>query len=824
MFGFPKKAKPEKEPKSKPIEISDLAELNRAMDGDDVYGEIKKEQLKIFDYDQFAPGDDGSAGGNYFGVEFNIQTTVARLKALYAREPWVFSAADRIARAAASVPLLITDSKSGDILENNPAYDFLNTANAFQDLITMRWVLYLDLILTGNAMRISDESYSSGLVVPIELVTINPRSNDTTMESITDIGPIASITISGFGQFANATQVPWQQVIHFKLPNPFNPFFGMSPFTAASRPILLDRYKAEFEMAYYHRGGRNNGVIETEQDISKVRLERLMRTFENTFTGKRNWWRQLFLPKGAKWVSTSSNMSEMQHLEGLRENRLTLLAVLGIPPSQVGIVQDVNRSTSEVQQEIMWQNTIVPFLNFVAAGYNNSYVFKNVYKNKVKVVPDFSAIEAINGSIASKGEKAKTVEDYLTLNEIRTDILGYDALPDDDPRGNMLVLEIRRQINIPGLSDTSPKEMKAIVTGNTDDGTGTYRHVHSAQWDPQTGDGMTIDTLGDGPKHSHEISDFKVMKAGADSHEHAPLKVGDDTYKAINSKIKAQVEAAQSRLETRGVAAYISKFMLYRDMLTDAAKRSLENGGDPYAEMRRSYLERQEFYKKEVIPITLNAQSQGFDMAMATTKKLSNARAKANGDGSKFTPIDEQAIEAIRQRTDDDKRRTLENREIESFVGFDESESERVMTIIEDGLKEGKTTADIAKTISTDYDEAYRDQAFTIARTEILAAISDGLKWNHDVLNEVFTEVGKQWFHIGDVGINPDARIEHAMFESAGENGVVTSDHVWVNTTTGGRLQYPRDPSAPAADFINCRCSMVSVVGKTSTSNAEIFI
>ena len=62
------------------------------------------------------------------------------------------------------------------------------------------------------------------------------------------------------------------------------------------------------------------------------------------------------------------------------------------------------------------------------------------------------------------------------------------------------------------------------------------------------------------------------------------------------------------------------------------------------------------------------------------------------------------------------------------------------------------------------------------------------------------------------------------MFENEGVNGVVTSDHVWVNATTGGRLQYPRDPSAPAGDFINCRCSMVSVIGKTSNSNAEMFI
>jgi hypothetical protein len=86
-------------------------------------------------------------------------------------------------------------------------------------------------------------------------------------------------------------------------------------------------------------------------------MKRLMNTFEQVFTGKRNWWRQIFLPKGAKWVSSGLTMSEMQHLEGLRENRLSILAALGIPPSKVGLVQDVNRSTSDNQDKDFWEES-----------------------------------------------------------------------------------------------------------------------------------------------------------------------------------------------------------------------------------------------------------------------------------------------------------------------------------------------------------------------------------------------------------------------------------------------------------------------------------
>jgi hypothetical protein len=83
-------------------------------------------------------------------------------------------------------------------------------------------------------------------------------------------------------------------------------------------------------------------------------------------------------------------------------------------------------------------------------------------------------------------------------------------------------------------------------------------------------------------------------------------------------------------------------------------------------------------------------------------------------------------------------------------------------------------------------------------------------------LREVFTKVKKQWFHVGDVGTNPDAREGHAEFESL---GAVDEDYKW-----GGVLDYPRDPDAPADEVINCRCSMVSVIPEDAQSNAEVIL
>jgi hypothetical protein len=143
------------------------------------------------------------------------------------------------------------------------------------------------------------------------------------------------------------------------------------------------------------------------------------------------------------------------------------------------------------------------------------------------------------------------------------------------------------------------------------------------------------------------------------------------------------------------------------------------------------------------------------------------------------------------------------------------------MRVIENGHQAGKTNEQIAKDIEDNFGESYGDQAFTIARTETLSAVSEGIAWHHETMKTIFSEVKKQWFHAGDAtllgGTNAEARNPHAKFELEGE---VASNHVWVNSETGNHLTHPRSPNGGAADVINCRCTMVSVIPPNATSNA----
>jgi hypothetical protein len=182
----------------------------------------------------------------------------------------------------------------------------------------------------------------------------------------------------------------------------------------------------------------------------------------------------------------------------------------------------------------------------------------------------------------------------------------------------------------------------------------------------------------------------------------------------------------------------------------------------------------------------------------------------------RFSDVDKQAIDSLRDEQADGQRTILSDRSLKKFKDYDETTSHRILDIIADGLEEGTTFEKLAETIQNTYSENYKNQAYTIARTEVLTATSQGIKWNHDVLGQVFTKVEKQWYHVGDAGVNPDAREHHAGFEQEGKK---PSGYMY-----GGVLEYPRDPGAPADETINCRCSLVSTIPDDATSNAEAIL
>jgi HK97 family phage portal protein len=735
-------------------EAKEVERMDDATGASDVSVRIEAAMKKSLTYANYEAWDVGNENGGMFGQEFDIKTTAGRIKALYTREPWIYTTASLIARTLAGVPMKVYRTGTEDWVKDHPLQKLIVSGNRMQDGMSRVWAGNLDLVLGGNCFLVLDAGFREVVHTPVEYCSLNMPETPNTAPSLTVWNPQQGK--------AKAT-VDVQHYIHLKLPNPFNPYWGLSPFAAAARPILLDRYKNEFEMAFYLRGCTNSGVIETTEDLSRTRMERLMRTFENAFTGKANWWRTLFLPKGAKWVNSSLSMSDMEHLEGLKENRRTILAVLGIPPAMVGFVEDVNRSNSEEQTKTFWENTIKPTAWFWCAGWNNSYLFKNVYGGQYEVRPDFSDVEALQGSVITKGEQSKAMAPYFFIDEIRSKVWKEAPLPNGAGQK---------------IASTSPA---ASGSGNLS--------LAAPQDAP--------------PGEAPPTSEMQTVSDEVQAEAVRVQEVATTKATAINS---------QNRLEDKLGNDFEKGFNAYLDKLLSQAEKALKEHRDVTKYLKAFVSERKVFYWDQVKSTLERAMDRGFSMSNGQTKRMqSGVRIKASVSTA-FTEADRQAIDVLREKTRDEQRKVLAKRGLSVFEGFDEKHTEQIMQVIENGLASGLAQSEIASRLKSDFGEAYPNQSRTIVRTETLSAVSVGMKWHQDVLGEVFTKVQKQWLSQDDEHVRPD----HKEFDSL---GVVADDYQYAEG-----LPYPRAYGAAPEQAINCRCTLINVIPDDSASRADVIL
>jgi hypothetical protein len=304
-----------------------------------------------------------------------------------------------------------------------------------------------------------------------------------------------------------------------------------------------------------------------------------------------------------------------------------------------------------------------------------------------------------------------------------------------------------------------------------------------------------------------------------DGHSHPPIVEREEDEDEKNfQKTKSAVIASQEDIETSQSKKYMSAYQRHLMIKLEQSKKALRNQIDVRSSLEETQSLRIAQYRADAVPVLVQTQERAFNSAQRQTKSLQVSRKQFD-----FSPQDELAIEIIQDSTRAEKNRLLELRSIEHFLGIEETENNNVMNIIADGLERGDTTEQIAKDLEKSYGERYGDQAFTIARTETLFAVSDGQNWQKETLEVVFTDVKKQWFHVGDVGSNPDARERHAAFETEGVKGVVPGDYVWIDSN-GSTLRYPRDPNAAPSSVINCRCSITNIIPKNADSNASQII
>ncbi len=276
---------------------------------------------------------------------------------VYEQSPWVYIAINRIAEAAALVPLRVVQLDAGtdgervvDVVRH-PLERLLDAPNPFMSRFELieQTVGYLEL--TGNAYWFLSGNPDG---TPGEIWTLRP-------DRVTII-PHPEQRVAGYLYQVDGQMIPLEpvEVVHFRRWHPASDFYGLSALEAARLSIQSDRAMQEWNRNTF---GQDNGVpagiVNIREMVSDADLERIKREWRTSYGGTQR--RTAFLRGGSvEWHSIGLSHTDLDFLQGRKTHRDEILNIFGLP---VGLVsENATEANAKVAERLFIERTLYPKL------------------------------------------------------------------------------------------------------------------------------------------------------------------------------------------------------------------------------------------------------------------------------------------------------------------------------------------------------------------------------------------------------------------------------------------------------------------------------
>lgn len=365
--------------------------------------------------------------------------------AVFSINTWVHAAVSRIASTAVRSTLRVYRRTASGV-EELPRHPLLQLLRAPQHGTTQRQWLYQllqHLLLTGEAhYRI----FSHGSGRPQQLLHL-PTSGVVLQADA--LGRPQQVWWQAAG---TRHDVPLDEWLYIRLPDPANPGRGISPLRAAGIAVETDEQAQAFAREYFRHGAMPGGILKTDQRMTEEDVARLQQQWHSRYSGASSAGRPLILGQGLSYERIADPFSATAHTQVADACMQRVLAAFGVSKAMLGVVDGVTYSNAQTMDAVFVRYVVMPLLEMVADSL--TAVLAPRFAPGDDVYLSFDDLTPRNAT--EHAQYLQTARGFLTVDELR-EIEGYS------PLGNKATAEAAATTVAPGEAGDSAAAIPSMA-------------------------------------------------------------------------------------------------------------------------------------------------------------------------------------------------------------------------------------------------------------------------------------------------------------------------------------------------------------------------
>ncbi len=327
---------------------------------------------------------------------------------------WVFAAVNVISNSIAKVRWELAQEKPDGSIEpvlRHPVLSILQKPNPLSTRWEMMKLTDIHLELTGNAFWYLA---MNSLGKPAEIWVIPPDRMR--------VVPSEDGLIKGYlYEFAGQT-IAFEpaEIIHFKFPHPTNRYYGMGVLQAVVYEYDTDLFMRKYQLSLFKNRAIPDVLLITDRVLNKEEEDRLRAKWESAYRGIDRSGKVAVISKSLQVQPLGLTPKDIEFLEGRRFTRDTILHVWGVPPSKLGVVEDVNRANAEANDYTFQNEVILPRLELIQQVLQ--YDFIDVFWESDSLTIDFENPVPQDKEYRLRQHQTYLNNGVMTINEVREEV------------------------------------------------------------------------------------------------------------------------------------------------------------------------------------------------------------------------------------------------------------------------------------------------------------------------------------------------------------------------------------------------------------------